>query len=380
MEKTVKTSLETGYGNTIFYHRDYLQPFEEDLLSFLDDKSYMRDFKFAKNMMMPEEIQANNNIEGITDDLSVIGDVMKNKKSSERVKPQIVNLYKGYRYILTHRQIDKESVRKLYAIISKDLLNEHDRTYMGKYYRTKPVYILKGGRLDIAPYLGAPADKIDYYMNELFDYINSENPTLEIDNFIKSQVMHFYFVFIHPYFDMNGRTSRTLSMWYLLNQKTYPYIILNRAIAFDKQSYENKIIAARERGDITLFLKYMMIQVLKELEKEYVIGNIRQNAPYKISKEESQMIEYFISLNGNLTIKDLATMYNNYNSKRRILDITTDRIDPLIEKGVLINIGDTKKFITGTRHNSNLILNPEYIDVNPKTLKYLKLGKYTKKR
>ena len=92
------------------------------------------------------------------------------------------------------------------------------------------------------------------------------------------------------------------------------------------------------------------------------------------------MIEYFISLNGNLTIKDLATMYNNYNSKRRILDITTDRIDPLIEKGVLINIGDTKKFITGTRHNSNLILNPEYIDVNPKNLKYLKLGKYIKKR
>lgn len=375
MEGTVKTPLETGYGNKVFYHRDYLKQFEDDLLSFLEDKDYMRNFNFAKNMMMPEEIQANNSIEGITDDLSVIGDVMQNKQ----IKPRIANLYNGYRYILTHRQIDKESVRKLYAIISKDLLNDHDRTNMGKYYRTKPVYILKGGRLDIDPYLGVDADKIDYYMDELFDYINSDNQNDEIANFIKSQVMHFYFVFIHPYFDMNGRTSRTLSMWYLLNQKTYPYIILNRSIAFDKQSYENKIIAARERGDITLFLKYMMVQVLKELEKEYVIGNIRKNAPYKISKEESQMIEYFISLNGNLTIKDLATIYNNYNSKRKILDITTDRIDPLIEKGVLLNTGDTKKFITGTRHNSNLILNPEFIDVNPKTLKYLKLERYTKK-
>lgn len=376
MKGTVKTSLETGYGNTVFYHPDYLKPFEEDLLSFLEDKTYMREFRFAKSMMMPEEIQANNSIEGITDDLAVIGDVMQNKK----IKPRIANLYNGYRYILNHRQIDKESVRKLYAIISKDLLNDHDRTNMGKYYRTKPVYILKGGRLDIAPYLGAPADKIDYYMNELFDYINSDNQNNEIDNFIKSQVMHFYFVYIHPYFDMNGRTSRTLSMWYLLNQKTYPYIILNRSIAFDKQSYENKIIAARERGDITLFLKYMMVQVLKELEKEYVIGNIRKNAPYKISKEESQIIEYFISLNGNLTIKDLATIYNSYNSKRKILDITEDRIDPLIEKEILLSVGDTKKYITGTRHNSTLILNPEFIDVNPKTLKYLKLERYTKKR
>lgn len=380
MEKTVKTQLETGYGNTVFYHRDYLNQFEEDILKFLEDKNYMRKFKFAKDMMIPIEIQANNNIEGINDDLSVIGNVMQSKETSDKIKPRINNLYNGYRYILTHKQINKESVKKLYAIISKDLLNQHDRLNMGTYYRQKPVYILKGGRLDVTPYLGIDADKIDYYMDELFDYINNNNQTSEMDSFIKSQVIHFYFVFIHPYFDMNGRTSRTLSMWYLLNKKTYPYIILNRAISFDKQNYENKIITARQRGDITLFLQYMLVQVLKELEKEHVIHIIKQNTPYKLSKEESQMIEYFISLNGNLTIKNLATIYNQYNDKKRILDIAKEKIDPLIEKEILLNIGDTKKFITPTRHNSNLILNPSLVDINPKEFKYLKLERYTKKR
>ena len=49
--------------------------------------------------------------------------------------------------------------------------------------------------------------------------------------------MHFYFVYIHPYFDVNGRTSRTLAMWYLLNEEAYPYIIFNRAINNNASNY-----------------------------------------------------------------------------------------------------------------------------------------------
>lgn len=373
-----KTPLETVYGNKVFYHEDYLIEFAEDLLNFLKDKNYMYTYKFAKNTMMPEEIQANNSIEGITDDLSEIDDVIK--RSTSEVKPRIANLYRGYRYILANRQINKKSVKKLYAIISKDLLNEHDQANMGEYYRQKPVYILKGGRLDVEPFLGVDASQIDYYMDQLFAYINDNSSNNEIETFIKSQIIHFYFVYVHPYFDMNGRTSRTISMWYLLNSKTYPYIILNRAIAFDKKTYENKIITARERGDVTLFLKYMLVQVLKELEKEHAITVIKNQSPYKISKEESQMIEYFISLNGNLTVKDLATSYNRYNGKKKILDITKEKIDPLIEKGVLIPTGYTKRYISSDRLNSTLILNPDLTTPDLDNLKYLRLSNYTKKR
>ena len=74
-------------------------------------------------------------------------------------------------------------------------------------------------------------------MNQLFEFINNnELEETEINKFIKSQIMHFYFVYIHPYFDVNGRTSRTVAMWYLLNNKNYPYIIFNRAIEFNKKT------------------------------------------------------------------------------------------------------------------------------------------------
>ena len=48
------------------------------------------------------------------------------------------------------------------------------------------------------------------------------------DQYVKSQILHFYFVYIHPYFDVNGRTSRTMALWHLLNSQAYPYIIFNR--------------------------------------------------------------------------------------------------------------------------------------------------------
>ena len=75
-------------------------------------------------------------------------------------------------------------------------------------------------------------------MNELFDFINkysfNSSKTLE---FIKSQIIHFQFVNIHLYYDINGRTARTTAMWYLLNKQIYPYIIFNRAISLNKNEY-----------------------------------------------------------------------------------------------------------------------------------------------
>ncbi len=369
----VKTTLGTGYGNKIFYNQDYLQEYEESLLNFLEDENYMHTLAFAKEIMLPEEIKANNNIEGIRDDLSEIGKAIKN---SENTSSRITNLYQGYRYILKCPKIDKESLKYLYAILSKDLLSKQDFENMGEYYRTKPVYI--DNRLDKDfPIMGMDAEKVEYYMDEFLDYVNEENTNNEMEDFIKSQIMHFYFVHIHPYFDVNGRTSRTTAMWYLLNHKAYPYIILNRAITFDTKEYENSIKTSRNRGDVTIFLKYMITQVHKALEKEYILNNIKSNTSFHLKKEDSQMIEYLISLNGSITIKDLVTMYNRYNPKKKPIELATEIIDSLINSGIILDLGPTKKYITPQRHNSHIALNPQTIDINSKKLKYLKIDKYT---
>ena len=77
-------------------------------------------------------------------------------------------------------------------------------------------------------------------MSRLYDYMQTEDNLStgsKTDIFLKSQIMHFYFVYIHPYYDINGRTARTTSMWYLLNKEAYPFIIFNRGISLNKKEY-----------------------------------------------------------------------------------------------------------------------------------------------
>lgn len=355
----------------------YLEPYKDDIMRFLDNDD-MRTLSFAKRAMMSQEIKANNTIEGINDDLSIIDKVIKNKSSlSDREKKRIINLYHGYQYILTHKDINKETLRELYLLLSDEILGDYDKTSMGEYYRTKPVYILKGSSLNNDYYEGINPKQIDCYMNYFIDYINSDFLTgNEIDSFVKSQIMHFYFVHIHPYPDVNGRTSRTVAMWYLLNQKSYPYVIFNRAISFSKSMYEKNLIITRDTDNITLFLKYMLKNTLLELEKEYIIENIKRNSDANLTKVDLQMIEYLLTTNSNLTAKDLATTYNSYNDHRRINIIIDEKIMPLVEKNIFVRKNDTKGFIDGVRHNFNIGINKDLLDIKKEKIKYLKIDRY----
>lgn len=374
-----KFNLETNEGANIRIDSEYLKPYKEELLEFIDGLYYMRTLKFARSMMISQEIKSNNVIEGIKDDLSIIDKVITQRKDdlSQTERQRIINLYHGYQYILTHKKIDKDSLKELYQLLSENILDPRDKIRMGEYYRTAPVYIIKGNRLDIEPYMGMNENKIEYHMDQLFDFINNDIlEETEIDKFVKSQIMHFYFVYIHPYFDVNGRTSRTVAMWYLLNNKNYPYIIFNRAIAFNKKNYEPNIIKGRAYGDITLFIKHMLTSVEQELEKEYLIHNIEENTKEYLSKENLQILEYILTINGKLTTNDLVTIYNKYNQKISTNQIYEEKIYPLIDKKIILNRGYTKNGNNKKNRNMFISLNKEIIDVDRTKIKHLDIDKY----
>lgn len=139
------------------------------------------------------------------------------------------------------------------------------------------------------------------------------------DLFIKSQIIHFYFVYIHPNYDINGRTSRTTSMWYLLNNQSYPFIIFNRAIQLYKTEYYKVIREAKEYSNVTFFLKYMMDHTREELEKDYIINMIKDNCNYDISTIDYQSLHYILSMKGIKTYIDFAQFYNSQNEKRKYM-------------------------------------------------------------
>ena len=140
----------------------------------------------------------------------------------------------------------------------------------------------------------------------------------------------------------------------------------------------NNIIKGRNYGDITLFIKYMLTSVEQELEKEYLIHNIEKNTKEYLSKYDLQMLEYLLTMNGNITIKDLITTYNKYNEKDKIVKIMEEKIYPLLDKKIIIPKRYTKKYITPTIQNMEISLNPELIEFDRTKIKHLDIDKYIK--
>ena len=371
----VELPLTSKNNINISYDYNILKELVEELELFLDGDNYMKQYGFSKKILLSREVKANNSVEGFNDDVGLVYNILYNHLNiSDKAKMQrIKNLYKGYQFIFNESEINKYSLKKLYSILSKNLLTKEDLINMGDYYRNNPVYIYYSSYAHINPDMGLDEKLLDFYMDELFNYINKNNNFDSFtEYFIKSQIIHFQFVNIHPYYDLNGRTSRTLAMWYLLNNKIYPYIIFNRAVSLNKNKYYDVVKESRDSSDITYFLKYMLDKVKIELEKEYIINMIKESIG-ELSLNDYQTIYYILSMKGLLSAKDFISFYNRYNDKKRCSDIIKEMIDPLICKGIINQERETTSYINSNKKNFIFKLNNNNFEIDPKKIKKLEL-------
>ena len=376
-----KIILPLKNNNRYFYiNEDILKEKEEELEEFILKSGKMDTLSFAKKVLLFNEVQSNNSVEGYYDDIEKIKKVVNEKKiyknSQEKDKLRIINLYEGYRYILDNKDITKETLKKLNSILSKGLLDDEDYKNMGEYYRKNPVYIYYSSDVTKRPDMGLDASLIEDKMDELLDFMNNyyfdDTKTM---SYLKSQILHFYFVYIHPYYDVNGRTARTTSMWYLLNNNVYPYVIFNRGIQIKKNEYYKIIRETKKYSDISLFLKYMMNTVLAELEKEYIMQLIANSCSKKLETLDYQTLHYLLSIKGNITVSDFANMYNRYNDKKKVLKIEEEMILPLIEKDILIKTRETNGHLSNFKNNYELAFNFKYVDYDDNLIKNIHVKK-----
>lgn len=357
-------------NGSLFLVDDDLTPQKEELESLLGTINNMNNKDFSKRVLFGQEIKSNNTIEGYNDDISLVKSVIKHPTSclNEEQRKRILNMYRGYKYILQDKEINKDNLRELYNILSDGLLSKGDLDNMGEYYRLDPVYIFYSAILSKEPDMGIDASLLEERMNILLEYLNSKNNlSCMTDYFIRSQIAHFYFVYLHPYYDINGRTARTTAMWYLINKEVYPYIIFNRAIQLDKNTYYTVIRDGRRFHNVTYFLNYMLKNTLIELEKEYTMEMITDNAMYELTDGEIQTLYYILSMKSNLTYFDFCSFYNHLNSHKKPTDIKKEVILPLLEKGIILEGRKSKN-----DDNNFFTLNPKLVSIEEKN-KHLSL-------
>ena len=135
-------------------------------------------------------------------------------------------------YLFNHQQINESSLKELHSVIEPSEKN----------YRTDNVFIINSSFQNMPTDMdkGISPELISSKMKELLDYINTPGEKNEINEFIKSCIMQFYYVYIHPFHDGNGRCARTLSKWYLLNHDAFYLSLVNRGILTNREDYKKQ--------------------------------------------------------------------------------------------------------------------------------------------
>ncbi len=149
-----------------------------------------------------------------------------------------------------------------YVITDKDLLETHylvlnkiEKDFAGRYRNA-------GVRITGANFLPPNALKVSDYMEALMQWVNTE--TSSIHPVVVATLFHHRFVWIHPFFDGNGRTVRLLFNLLLMKEGFPPAIILKN----DRKKYYDALNKANN-GDYSKLL-LLVIQALERTLNIYL--------------------------------------------------------------------------------------------------------------
>jgi excisionase family DNA binding protein len=147
------------------------------------------------------------------------------------------------------RRLTDHDILSLHQIIMKDAMD--DARNIGR-YRNGEV------RISGLKYVPPPAYDAPGLMEELIETINDnldEYTTVEL-----SAIVLHRFVFIHPFYDGNGRIARLLTNLVLMKRRYVPIIIPKS----DREKYLNYLVKA-DRGDYKSLVNFVAQYVLKHL-------------------------------------------------------------------------------------------------------------------
>ncbi|MTN46249.1 Fic family protein [Turicibacter sanguinis] len=209
-----------------------------------------------------QEILKTNEIEGVR---STKAEIKEAINSNEEKQKRFVGLAK--KYVLLDR-IEEEiplkksqDIRDLYDEIVLKEIEEEDYPD-GAIFRKDSVDVLSP-TLRVLHSGVMPESNIIKKMDEALEFLNYG----ECDGLIKIAIFHYYFGYIHPFYDGNGRVSRFISS-YLISKHLNPLISFNLSLVIKEniKKYYQGFMDCNEKmnqGDITPFC-LMFLAIIEE--------------------------------------------------------------------------------------------------------------------
>lgn len=240
--------------NEIYGTDKYLQILFDDLPE-IAKKKYMLE-------CIVEELQNTNEIEGVRSSREEIVRSAKALKEDVTSKKRFTSMIHSYMKLMSGELTavkDVEDVRKIYDYLLEREIPDEDLPD-GEIFRKDKCVVLKytGSQKEIHEGL-YPEKKIHEGLTEMLQFLNEED---NIPLIIKVIIGHYYFGYIHPFYDGNGRTSRFISSLYLQQEYTrITSISLSRGCNINVIKYLKLFENANKfsnRGEMNEFIEGML--------------------------------------------------------------------------------------------------------------------------
>ena len=306
------------------------------------------------NKILSNELYKTNKIEGIESSKSQIYSSLKENGKSNKKANKLEGIIKKYKDIMEKnfkdtQHIDKlASFRKIYGEMFEDFEKSGNYKLDGKYFRKDTVKIINSVGKTI--HIGIDGEEaIEKNMEDLIQFMNRK----DIPFLVKASISHFFFEYIHPFYDGNGRFGRYLLSSYLARKlDILTAFSLSYSISKNLDDYYKSFVEVEDvnnYGEITFFVENilktikngqeMIIELLNDSVMKFKHSmEILNELTKDLSEKENIMLQiylqnYLFNDYGEITNIELTDIIGG--STQQTINKYTEELE---KKGYLIKI------------------------------------------
>ena len=259
------------------------------------------------NKILSNELDKTNKIEGIETIKSEIYYSLKDDKKSSKKNNKLEGIVKKYKDIMEKNFKDTQhidnlsSFRKIYDEMFEGFEKSGNYKLDGKYFRKNTVKVING--LGNTIHIGVNGEEaIEKNIEDLIQFMNRK----DIPFLIKASISHFFFEYIHPFYDGNGRFGRYLLSLYLARKlDILTAFSVSYSISKNLDDYYKSFVEVEDvnnYGEITFFVGNIL-ETIKKGQEEII--KLLNDSIMKLSYS----FEIFEEITKNLILKEKDILF-----------------------------------------------------------------------